>query len=46
MQNVEVIVVSNGGPDDPTIRGVKRYMEGGDKYDPAKSAVPADGGGH
>lgn len=37
--NVEVIVVVNGGPDDPTINGVKRYMPGGDKYDANKPAV-------
>jgi glycosyltransferase involved in cell wall biosynthesis len=39
VQNVEVIVVVNGGPDDPTIRGVRRYMHGGDRYNPAKPAV-------
>ncbi len=36
---VEVIVVVNGGPDDPTIEAVKRYQPGGDKYDPAKPEV-------
>ncbi|MBN2011205.1 glycosyltransferase [candidate division KSB1 bacterium] len=39
VQNIEVIVVTNGGPNDPTIRGVRRYMEGGDKFDPTKPAV-------
>ena len=39
VQNVEVIIVVNGGPDDPTIEGVKPYMSGGDKYDPNKPAV-------
>lgn len=37
--NVEVIVVSNGGPDDPTILGVKPYLPGGAKYDPHKPPV-------
>ncbi|MFZ5518911.1 MAG: glycosyltransferase family 2 protein [Candidatus Zhuqueibacterota bacterium] len=37
--NVEVIVVVNGGPDDPTIKGVKRYLPGGEKFDPKKPAV-------
>ncbi len=39
VKNVEVIIVCNGGLNDPTIQGVKRYMEGGDKYDPAKPTV-------
>jgi glycosyltransferase involved in cell wall biosynthesis len=34
LKNVEAIVVVNGGPDDPTAAEVRRYMEGGDKYDP------------
>lgn len=38
-QNVEVIIVVNGGPNDPTIRGVKPYLKGGVKYDPGKPAV-------
>ena len=37
--NVEVIVVVNGGPDDPTINGVKPYLPGGEKYDEKKPAV-------
>jgi len=37
--NVEVIVVCNGGKDDPTIRRVKSYLPGGDKYDPDKPQV-------
>ena len=36
---VEVIVVVNGGPDDPTIDAVKRYQQGGDKYDGNKPPV-------
>jgi glycosyltransferase involved in cell wall biosynthesis len=36
---VEMIVVVNGGPDDPTADAVRRYMEGGDRYDPRKPAV-------
>ncbi len=36
---VEAIIVVNGGADDPTIREVKRYMAGGDKYSPNKPQV-------
>jgi len=39
IKNVEVIVVVNGGPDDPTIKGVNPYLLGGEKYDPNKPAV-------
>ncbi|OQX94684.1 glycosyl transferase family 2, partial [candidate division KSB1 bacterium 4572_119] len=39
MQNVEVIVVVNGGPSDPTLEGVKPYLPGGEKYDPDKPQV-------
>jgi len=39
VQNVEVIVVVNGGTDDPTIKGVKPYLPGGEKYDANKPAV-------
>ncbi|MCU0645259.1 MAG: glycosyltransferase [bacterium] len=39
IKNVEVIVVVNGGPDDPTINGVKPYLPGGKKYDPNKPQV-------
>ena len=39
VQNVEVIVVVNGGIDDPTIKGVKPYLPGGEKYDANKPAV-------
>ncbi|MBC7186741.1 MAG: glycosyltransferase [Calditrichaeota bacterium] len=37
--SVEVIVVVNGGKDDPTIEGVKPYLPGGEKYDPNKPKV-------
>ena len=34
VRNLEVIVVVNGGDDDPTGNAVCRYMKGGDRYDP------------
>ena len=39
IQNVEVIVVVNGGDDDATIKGVRPYLPGGEQYDPNKPAV-------
>lgn len=33
VQQVEVIVVVNGGPEDPTCDEVRRYGAGGDRYD-------------
>ena len=39
VQNIEVIVVVNGGPEDPTIIGVKPYLPDGVKYDPEKPPV-------
>jgi glycosyltransferase involved in cell wall biosynthesis len=39
VQQVEMIVVVNGGHDDPTIPEVRRYMPEGDRYDAAKPAV-------
>ncbi len=33
VRNIEVVVVVNGGPDDPTADAVRRYMKGGDRYD-------------
>ncbi len=39
VQEVEVIVVVNGGMDDPTVEEVKRYQPGGDKYDASKPEV-------
>ncbi|MEE8341470.1 MAG: glycosyltransferase [Candidatus Neomarinimicrobiota bacterium] len=31
-QDIEIIVIVNGGENDPTNQSVKRYMKGGDKY--------------
>lgn len=39
VQEVEVIVVVNGGTDDPTIQEVECYQKGGDKYDADKPLV-------
>ncbi len=39
VQDIEVIVVVNGGESDPTIPAVKRYLPGGDKYSEDKPAV-------
>jgi glycosyltransferase involved in cell wall biosynthesis len=39
VQQVEAVIVVNGGPEDPTISEVKRYMPGGDKYDSGKPQV-------
>jgi len=39
VQNIEIIVVVNGGPDDPTNKTVKSYMPGGKKYNPQKPEV-------
>lgn len=39
VQDIEVIVVVNGGENDPTAKTVKEYMKGGSKYDPSKPAV-------
>jgi glycosyltransferase involved in cell wall biosynthesis len=39
MPRVEMIVVVNGGAQDPTADEVRRYMEGGDRYDPRKPPV-------
>ena len=39
VKEVEVIVVVNGGPGDPTVQEVQRYQPGGDKYDPSKPEV-------
>jgi glycosyltransferase involved in cell wall biosynthesis len=36
---IEIIVVVNGGPHDPTNQEVKKYMVGGVKYDPDKPEV-------
>ena len=39
IQDIEIIVVVNGGSDDPTIDSVKRYMPDGDLYDARKPQV-------
>ncbi|MEN8115478.1 MAG: glycosyltransferase family A protein [Bacteroidota bacterium] len=39
VKDVEVVVVVNGGDDDPTIKSVKKYMHGGEKYDASKPEV-------
>jgi glycosyltransferase involved in cell wall biosynthesis len=39
IQDVEVIVVVNGGPQDPTVNAVKEYVVGGKRYDPEKPEV-------
>ncbi len=39
VRNVEVIVVVNGGDDDPTADAVRRYTEGGDLHDPQAPPV-------
>ncbi len=39
VSQVEMIVVVNGGPDDPTCAAVRRYLPGGDRFDPARPPV-------
>ena len=39
IKDVEVIVVVNGGDEDPTINAVKQYLPGGEKYDSSKPTV-------
>ncbi len=39
VKEIEIIVVVNGGPQDPTNQEVKKYMVGGEKYDPNKPEV-------
>ncbi len=39
VQNIEVIVMVNGGKDDPTITKVNEYMDGGSKYNAKKPKV-------
>jgi glycosyltransferase involved in cell wall biosynthesis len=38
-QDIEVIVVVNGGPSDPTNKAVKKYMVGGDNHNAEKPEV-------
>ncbi len=39
VQNIEIVVVCNGGEQDPTNAEVRRYMPGGNKHDPDKPPV-------
>jgi len=39
IKEVEAVIVVNGGPGDPTVQEVKRYISGGDKYDVNKPQV-------
>lgn len=39
IQDIEAIIVVNGGEDDPTIPVVKKYMEGGKNFDSEKPRV-------
>ena len=39
VQDIEVLVMVNGGEKDPTADVVRKYMEGGEKYDSAKPDV-------
>jgi glycosyltransferase involved in cell wall biosynthesis len=39
VKQVEMIVVVNGGPADPTADEVRRYIQGGDRYDPNEPPV-------
>ncbi len=39
IQETEAIIVVNGGENDPTIPVVKKYMEGGELFDPDKPKV-------
>jgi glycosyltransferase involved in cell wall biosynthesis len=39
VRNIEIVVVCNGGHDDPTVTEAKRYMPGGDKFDSEKPPV-------
>jgi glycosyltransferase involved in cell wall biosynthesis len=39
VQDIEVIVMVNGGEKDPTANVVRKYMEGGEKHDPSKPDV-------
>jgi len=38
-QNIEAIIVVNGGANDPTAGEVKKYMKGGEKYDENKPEI-------
>ncbi len=39
VKEVEIIVVVNGGDEDPTVESVKKYLSGGEKFDAGKPEV-------
>ena len=39
VQDIEAIIVVNGGDNDPTAAVVKKYLEGGELYDPEKPEI-------
>lgn len=39
VRDIEAIIIVNGGDNDPTIPEVKKYMKGGELYDPGKPEV-------
>lgn len=39
VKNIEAIIVVNGGESDPTVKEVKRYQPGGDKYQADKPPI-------
>lgn len=39
INEVEIIVVVNGGDEDPTVKSVKKYLPGGENYDASKPEV-------
>jgi glycosyltransferase involved in cell wall biosynthesis len=39
IKEVEIIVVVNGGDEDPTVKSVKKYLPGGENYDASKPEV-------
>lgn len=39
VQNIEAIIVVNGGDNDPTIAEVNKYMKGGELFDPEKPEI-------
>lgn len=39
IKNIEIIIIVNGGANDPTNQSVKRFMKGGDKYSAEKPEV-------
>ncbi len=39
VKDIEAIIVVNGGKEDPTVDSVRKYMPGGEFYDPAKPEI-------